>query len=84
MTKLLDHLELTHVTEGGNKGFWLYDRKAGYNVVMKAPTEIDAYIHAINSYSETQARLLKESNESHRLLDRIRGLLDEADDEGEW
>lgn len=77
MTELHEHLVLT---QAGKVGFFLHDGLRGYNVAMKAPTEREAYITAINIYSLALDRALKERNELHNTIDKLRDILCQDED----
>lgn len=72
MTKLYEHLVLT---QAGKVGFFLYDKLRGHNVAMKAATEREAYIEAINGYSTALDRVLKERNELLQTIDKLKDIL---------
>jgi len=48
-----------------NKGFWLYDEDLGYNVVMRAKTEMEALEEALLSYRK-QLKVSKQKFDSLR------------------
>lgn len=77
MIKLDEHLVLTQDDKGG---FFLRDELRGYNVAMKAPTEREAYIRAINTYSLALDRALKERNELHNTIDKLKDILCQDED----
>jgi len=50
----------------GSFGFWLYDETRGMNLAMRAKTERDAFVDALNYYQ----RRLTEVEQAHRELTR--------------
>lgn len=52
----------------GNYGFWLYDKTQGMNLAVRAETERDAFIKAIEYY---QKRLIRIETEYKTLRERV-------------
>ena len=56
-------LSLCEYTQGGHKGFWLYDKTRSMNLAMRVPTERAAFVDALEYYQVRLARLEKEHAE---------------------
>ncbi len=50
--KLNETLTLCEIESGGSKGFWLYDDTRGMNLAMRAKTERDAFVEALEYYQK--------------------------------
>lgn len=62
--KISKTLTLCEFESGGSKGFWLYDKTRGMNLAMRAKTERDAFVEALEYYQER----LTEVEAKHRFL----------------
>lgn len=77
MIKLDEHLVLT---QAGENKFFLHDSLRGYNVVMGAASEREAYIEALNRYSKALDRALKDRVMLQKTLDQLKDILFQDDD----
>lgn len=59
-----------------NQGFWLYDTNRGMNLSMRAESEEDALIDALEYY---QRRLVKVEDRDKALRDKVEGFLTSLD-----
>lgn len=55
--KLSDTLCLSEFKTGGSKGFWLWDETREMNLSMRAPSERDALVEALEYYQERLSEL---------------------------
>ena len=51
---------LAHRDSEGPEGFWLYDKDAGINVAMRAPSELAAFEKAVQYWKDRALRSEKE------------------------
>jgi hypothetical protein len=47
VVKLSETLSIAEFSSGGAKGFWLYDKTRGMNISMRAKSETDALVDAL-------------------------------------
>lgn len=62
----------------GRDGYWLYDYKRGMNLAMRAKTEHEAFIKALEYY---QIRLERELNKNKQLENKINAFVSQFIDD---
>jgi hypothetical protein len=70
MRKAIRHVFKTEIftLSECHDGYWLYDKSRGYNIAMRAKTEQDACIEALESYSR---RLQQVESECEELNNKV-------------
>lgn len=73
--KLSDSLDLTECTDG----FWIYDKKLGRNIAMRADTERAAFVEALTYYQGRCKRLEAKHQALKTSVEDFLGSLDPDD-----
>lgn len=70
-TTLSDTLSICEFKTGGreHEGFWLYDKTRGMNLAMRAKTERDAFVKALEYYQERTAHVERQYKELQAKVD---------------
>lgn len=70
-------LSLTECSDG----FWLYDETRGMNLSMRAKTEREAFVEALEYYQERLTRVEGHYRELNKKVQDFVGLVSEEDEE---
>ena len=81
--KLSDTLSLSEFTNGGAKGFWLYDTTRGRNLSMRAETERAAFLEALEYYQQKTSDLETQFGNLQTKVDNFVGLIRPTEDK-DW
>lgn len=80
-TKLNDHLTLSEChpdSECRVNNWWLYDKRAGLNIGMRAKTKDEAFVEAIEYWSE---RAIEAEQSLSELSSKVNAFLSQFNDE---
>lgn len=69
IVELSPTLSLCEYQSGGHKGFWLYDETRGMNLAMRAPSERDALVDALDYYQDRLSAVEQEYRTLKGLVD---------------
>lgn len=65
----------------GHHGFWLYDETRGMNLAMRAKSEQDAFVEALEYYQE---RLKEVESNLHSLLTKVDAFVAQVADDPDY
>ena len=83
LIKLSDTLSLSEFTNGGAKGFWLYDTTRGMHLSVRAETERAAFLGALKYYQKKTSDLETQFGNLQKNVDDFVDLIRPTED-NEW
>ncbi len=83
IVELSDTLTLCEYTDprNGSFGFWLYDETRGMNLSMRAKSEREAFVEALDYYQDRLTEIEKKNSSMKKKVDEfVSQFIDDADD----
>lgn len=87
--KLNEHLHLSECHADSESctrqpGWWLYDKRAGMNLAMRAPTRDSAFVEVIEYWAKRSARMESELRTLQKSVDAFVAQVLPPEDDADW